>query len=162
MPRLPTFVIASIALCGAEVAAQSAPATLSAAIPPMARLSVSTNSITFPDADPDLFPHVSPTQGPIAITAKARAAQGSVVTLTVQASDDLRSGVIVLPASFVSWTAAGPGFNGGTLSRASPQIVASWTGSGVRSGTQSYQFENRWTHPSGTYTVTLVFTLSVP
>jgi hypothetical protein len=162
MPRLTTLVIASIALCGAEVAAQSAPATLSAAIPPMARLSFSTNSISFPDADPDLFPQVSAIQGPIAITAKARASQGALVTLTVQANDDLRSGVTVLPASLVTWTAAGPGFNAGTLSRAAPQIVASWTGSGVRSGTQSYQFENRWTHPSGTYTVTLVYTLSVP
>jgi hypothetical protein len=162
MPRLTTFLIASIAMCGAEAGAQSAPATLSVSIPPMARLSFSTNSISFPDADPDLFPQVSATQGPIAITAKARAAQGAVVTLTVQASDDLRSGVTVLPASLVTWTGAGPGFSGGTLSRAGPQLVGTWTGSGVRSGTQSYQFENRWTHPAGTYTITLVYTLSVP
>ena len=68
----------------------------------------------------------------------------------------------MLPAGLVTWTGSGPGFIAGRLSAASPQIVATWSGSGVRTGTQTYQFENRWTHPTGTYTVTLVYTLAVP
>ncbi len=151
-----------VAACGAHAAAQSATATLSAPVTPIARLSVSTNSLTFPDADPDLVPQVPAAQGPVMVTAKARAAQGGLVTLTVQASDDLRSGITVLPASLITWTGAGPGFVSGTLNRSSAQTVATWTGSGVHSGTQAYLFENRWTHPTGTYSVTLVYTLSVP
>ena len=96
------------------------------------------------------------------ITAKARGERNSLVTLTVQADDDLRSGLSTLPVSLITWTASGPGFVNGTVSRASPQLVATWTGSGVRAGTQMYRFENRWTHPSGIYTVTLVYTLTAP
>jgi hypothetical protein len=135
---------------------------LSAGVTGLARLSLSTNSITFPDADPDMVPQVPALPGPITITAKARASQNALVTLTVQAGDDLRSGVNVLPASLVTWTGSGPGVVAGTLSATTPQLVASWTGSGTRTGTQAYQFENRWTHPTGTYTVSLLYTLSVP
>jgi hypothetical protein len=160
--RLTALVLAGIGACGALAGAQSANATLSAPLTSLARLSLSTNSLTFPDADPDLVPQVPALQGPLTITAKARAPQGDVVTLTVQASDDLRSGVTVLPASLVTWTASGPGFVGGTLSPSAAQLVATWTGPGVHTGTQHYVFENRWTHPTGTYTLTLVYTLSVP
>ena len=160
--RYTLLVLAWVAACSGPAAAQSASATLSASLTPIARLSLSTNSLTFPDADPDLVPQVPAMQGPVTVTVKARAPQGGVVTLTVQASDDLRSGITVLPASLVTWTGAGPGFVPGTLSATTAQVVASWTGSGVHSGTQTYLFENRWTHPTGTYTVTLLYTLSVP
>jgi hypothetical protein len=161
-PPLTGLVLAGIAVFGAIAAAQSATATLSMPLPSLARLSLSANSLTFPDADPDLVPHVPALQGPVTITAKARAPQGDVVTLTVQASDDLRSGITVLPASLVTWAGSGPGFVSGTLSASAAQLVATWTGSGVHTGTQTYLFENRWTHPTGIYTVTLVYTLSVP
>jgi hypothetical protein len=161
-PRFTGLLLAGVAASGALAAAQSATATLSAPLPSLARLSLSTNSLTFPDADPDLVPQVPALQGPVTITAKARAPHGGIVTLTVQASDDLRSGITVLPASLVTWTASGPGFAPGTLSASAAQPVATWTGSGVHTGMQNYLFENRWTHPTGTYTVTLVYTLSVP
>jgi hypothetical protein len=160
--RLMVLVLAGAAAGGAPAAAQSANATLSAPLASLARLSLSTNTLTFPDADPDLVPQVPALQGPVTITAKARAPQGGVVTLTVRASDDLRSGITVLPATLVTWTASGAGFVSGTVSSSSAQLVATWTGPGVHTGTQSYAFENRWTHPTGTYTLTLVYTISVP
>lgn len=143
-------------------AAQAVSATLSSTMPPLARLSLSANNISFPDADPDMVPQVASSGGPITITAKARAATGGVVTLTVHSDDDLRSGVVVLPASLITWTASGPGFVSGTVSKTAPQLVGSWVGSGVRTGTQTFRFENRWTHPAGIYTVTLVYTLTAP
>jgi hypothetical protein len=143
-------------------AQQSATATLSSNMPPLVRLSLSANSLSFPDADPDLVPQVPSSGGPIAITTKARAPSNGVVTLTVQAADDLRSGISVLPVSLITWTAAGPGFVNGTMSRTTAQLVGSWVGSGVRSGSQTFRFENRWTHPVGIYTVTLTYTLSAP
>lgn len=141
-------------------AAQTDTATLNAPINTVARLTFSSNVVAFPDADPDTVPLVPAAGGPIVITAKARATAGGLVTLTVQAGDDLRSGISTIPVSEITWTATGPGFLPGTASRTTPQTVAAWAGSGVRSGTQTFLFRNLWTHPSGTYTVTLLYTLS--
>ena len=105
---------------------------------------------------------VQASSGPVTITAKGRARAGSTVTLTVQASADLRSGVNTIPASAITWTAAGPGFVPGTLSASAAQLVGSWTGSGVRIGTQDYRFQNLWTYRTGTYTVSLLYTLTSP
>ena len=151
-----------VAVAGQAAAQESATATLSSNMPSMARLSLSANSVSFPDADPDLVPQVVSSGGPITITAKARAESNGQVTLTVQAGDDLRSGISVLPVSLITWTASGPGFVNGTVSRTSAQLVGSWVGSGVRAGSQTYRFENRWTHPAGIYTVTLTYTLTAP
>ena len=144
------------------IAQESAAATLSSNMPSLARLSLSSNNLSFPDSDPDLVPQVPSSGGPITIIAKARAERNGLVTLTVQAEDDLRSGVSVLPVSLLTWTASGPGFVNGTVSRTNAQLVGSWVGSGARSGTQTFRFENRWTHPAGIYTVTLTYTLTAP
>jgi hypothetical protein len=163
MIRTAAVTFALVLTVAAGAAAQEAvSATLSSSMPPLARLSLSANNLNFPDADPDLVPQIPSSGGPITITAKARAQSGGMVTLTVQASDDLRSGVDILPVSLITWTASGPGFINGTMSRTSAQLVATWVGSGVRSGTQTFRFENRWTHPSGIYTVSLVYTLTAP
>lgn len=143
-------------------AAQVETATFNAMIGGFARLTLSTNSITFVDADPDAVPDVLATPPVITITAKARASAGSQVTLTAQAIDDLRSGLDTIPASNVTWTATGAGFVGGALSRTAPRTVATWNGSGIHTGTQTYSFRNLWTYAAGTYTLTVVYTLSAP
>lgn len=140
--------------------AQTDTATLNAALGGLARLSLSSAVLTFPDADPDTVPQITGVPAAITITAKARATEGESVTLTVQASDDLRSGMNTIPASSITWTATGPGFVDGTLSGTTAQPVASWIGSGIRSGTQTFRFQNLWSHPTGTYTLTMIFTLS--
>jgi hypothetical protein len=161
--RLFAAFVAWTALAPAAlVAAQASTATLSASVTTVAKLTLSTTSLSFPDADPDSIPQIPSSGGPLLITAKARANPGAQVTLTVQASDELRSGVSVLPASNITWTATGAGFVAGTLSASAPVTVATWTGSGVRSGTQQLYFRNLWTHPTGTYTVSLLYTLSAP
>ena len=141
---------------------QSATATLSVNLGSLARLAFLSTTVTFPSADPDTVPQIPSVPASIGITAKARTTRNSQVTLTVQSTDDLRSGVNVLPASLITWTAAGAGFAPGTLSRSLAQVVGTWTGSGVRSGSQSFFFENRWSHPPGTYSITLVYTISAP
>lgn len=161
MIRAAILLVLSLAV-SPDARAQSVSATLSASMPPLARLSLSSNNLSFPDADPDLMPQVPASGGPITITAKARAANNGLVTLTVQASDDLRSGLDVLPAALITWIGSGPGFVNGTLSRTTAQVVGTWLGSGVHTGTQTFRFENRWTHPAGTYSVTLIYTLASP
>ena len=135
-------------------------ATLNASINSQARLSLSTLSISFPDADPDTVPAVQGAPGAVTITAKARTSGNGAVTLTVRATDHLRSGLDTIPASQITWTAAGAGFSGGTLSATTAQIVAAWTGSGVHTGTQTFFFTNLWTYAAGIYTVTMTFTLT--
>jgi len=152
----------SAAAPAARAAGQPATATLSATISPQASLTLSTASLVFPDADPDVLNQVPAAGGAVTISAKARATEGQAIVLTVLASSDLRSGLDVIPASNVTWTASGAGFVPGTLSATVPAQVATWTGSGVRSGSQQYFFRNVWTHPTGTYTATLVYTLSAP
>jgi hypothetical protein len=147
-------------LAPAAAAAQTDTATLSAAVAPLARLTLSAATLTFPDADPDTVPLVAGVPAAITITAKARATEGTTVTLTVQATDDMRSGISTIPAAAITWTATGAGFVAGTLSAAAEQVLASWTGSGIRTGSQSYRFQNLWSHPTGIYTVTITYTLS--
>ena len=160
MSRLRTTVLLLFLAAVPPAHAQVATATLTANINGLAKLSFSTNSIAFPDGDPDVFPQLEAPA--ITVTARARAGLGTVVSLTVQASDDLRSGVNTIGADAVTWVATGPGFTAGTLSRTDPQLVASWTGSGVRTGTQTYRFRNRWTYAYGTYTTSLLYTLTSP
>jgi hypothetical protein len=137
-------------------------ATLSATLTPLAKLALSSTSLNFPDADPDTVPLVPGVPDRLDITAKARATAGATVVLTLQATDDLRSGVNIIPASAISWTATGAGFVAGTLSRTTPQTVGSWTGSGLHSGSQHFTFVNSWSYPIGTYTLSLTYTLSSP
>ena len=146
----------------ARAAGQASTATLSASLNPVADLTLSTASVAFPDADPDTVPQIPSSAGPILITAKARAIAGGQVLLTVQATDDLRSGVTIIPASNITWTATGTGFVSGTLSTTSPVTLASWTNSGVHTGSQQLYFRNLWTHPTGTYTLSILYTLTAP
>lgn len=145
---------------GRAPAAQTSNATLNASISSMARLSLSSAALTFPDADPDTVPSIQASQGPITLTAKARTAPNGTVTLTVVASDHLRSGINTIPASNITWVASGAGFGNGTLSASSAQVVATWSGSGVRTGTQTFFFRNLWSYATGNYTLTMTYTLS--
>lgn len=140
---------------------QTATATLSVSIAAQARLSLTSNAIVFPNADPDHVPEV-PGSPEITVLTKARTSANAQVALTIQASDDLRSGISTLPASLIAWTGSGDGFVPGVLSRTAAQLAATWTGSGTRTGTQRFTFRNSWTHPPGTYSVTLIYTVSMP
>jgi hypothetical protein len=152
----------AVALPARDASAQSRTATLNVSINGLARLSLSSTSVSFPDSNPDLVPQVPGAPGPLVITVKARTTINSTIRLSVLASDDLRSGVRTIPASNITWTATGAGFVPGTLNRTTPQTVGSWIGSGVRTGSQSLFFRNVWTHPTGTYTLTMTYTLSSP
>ncbi|HEY7498677.1 MAG TPA: hypothetical protein VH740_09195 [Vicinamibacterales bacterium] len=156
------IVCAYITALTVAVRAQRGTTVLLVNLPATARVSFSATSVTFPDADPTATPFVPSVPVGVTISARARVPRNSQITLTLQSTDDLRSGVTVLPASLITWTASGAGFAGGTLSRTTPQLVGRWTGSGVRTGTQNFRFENRWTHPTGIYSATLVYTLSSP
>jgi hypothetical protein len=129
----------------------------------LAKLTLSSLTITFPDTNPDIPSPIPAAGGPLTITAKARATPGGTVTLTVEALDDLRSGTDVIPAAALAWTGSGPGFvASGTVARGAARTVASWPGSGSRTGTQAYTLQNSWSYATGTYTLALTYTLTAP
>jgi hypothetical protein len=156
----PALFLILVVAAGRVPAAQTSTATLNASINSVARLTLSSAALTFPDADPDTVPNIQASQGPITVTAKARTSPNGTVTLTVRATDQLRSGLNTIPASSVTWVATGGGFSGGTLSETTAQTAATWTGSGVRTGTQTFFFRNLWSYATGTYTLTITYTLS--
>jgi hypothetical protein len=144
----------------APASAVSTTLSASANIGGLAKLSISTTSVAFPDADPDVVSLIPASPVAITITAKARTTPGGAITLTVQASDVLRSGTDTIPIGALSWTGAGPGFVAGAMSAATAQPLGNWVNSGVRSGTQAYRLQNTWARATGTYTTTLMYTLS--
>jgi hypothetical protein len=166
MPQLTAAALAAGLLVSGSPAANPPAASVSSTITAaadiggLAKLSLSATSLGFPDADPDTLPLIPAAPGSIAITAKARTTPGGTVTLTVQASDVLRSGTDTIPIAALQWTAAGPGFLGGAMDTSTAQAVGTWLNSGVRSGTQAYQLQNAWTRAVGTYTTTLTYTLT--
>jgi hypothetical protein len=156
-------VVSLFLVTGSALAASTtAPLTINAAVSSTAKLSLGVATIAFPDADPDDFPSISATQNPVSVTAKAKTTAAGGVTLTVQTSDDLKSGTDVIAITNVTWTAAGAGFVAGTMNKTTAQSAGSWTGSGNRSGSFSYSLANSWGYATGAYTTSATYTLSSP
>ncbi len=125
-------------------------------------LSLSPTVISFPPSDPDAFPIVS--AAPVTMTYRVRQLDGPW-QITVLASGDLNAGGSTVDISNVSWVATpAPPFRNGTLSKTVAQVVASGAGNvnPAASGSLTFRLTNSWTFSTGTYTQTLVFTLSTP
>jgi hypothetical protein len=150
------------ALTAVPAGAQTATATFSANFAGFAKFSLSSNTVTFPDADPDTVPLVPASSGPLTIVVKARSAPGGTIRLTIAAIDDFRSGLDTIPATALSWTASGPGYVSGTVNRFAAQTLGTWTGSGMNTGTQDYRFQNSWSYVPGIYNLQLIYTLTGP
>ena len=154
-------VLAFAAPASAQPLTQDVAATVN--IGQWARLSVTGGPVTFNDADPDAVPNLN--ANPVDVTARARVAPAAAVSVTVVASHeyfDHASSTTLIPVADMDWTATGTDFVGGTMSHASAQNVASWTGPANRNGTQTYTLPNSWAYPVGNHTVTLTYTLVVP
>ena len=92
-----------------DSSAQSRTATVNVSINGLARLTLSSTGVSFPDSNPDLVPQVPGVPSALAITVKARTTLNATLRLSVLASDNLRSGIRTLPASNITWTATGAG-----------------------------------------------------
>jgi len=133
-----------------------------AKIDKVAKLIVDTNSITFPNMDPDEVRQVPALQNDIRVTVKARTGSTSPVNLNVIADGDLSSGPDTIPVQNVVWQASGQGFLSGTLSKSTVQAAGYWNGSGVREGIFRYYLNNSWNYQKGEYQVTVAYTLTIP
>jgi len=126
-------------------------------------LSLSPAVITFPSSDPDTVPLVS--AAPVQVTYRIRSNGNSPWSLTVLAAGDLVAGASRVDISNVTWVATpAPPFQNGTLSKTVAQRVASGSGNVNPDtlGSITFRLANSWTNNTGSYTQTVLFTLSAP
>jgi hypothetical protein len=135
--------------------------TINATVSAKAKLTLGVAAINFPDADPDTVPSIAAGENPVSVTVKAQTGGASAVTLSVQANGDLDSGTDTIDITNVTWTATGAGFVGGTMNTVA-QSAGSWTGPGRRDGTFSFWLSNSWDYPAGSYSQSVVYTLTAP
>lgn len=130
---------------------------------PRLELSVSPTIITFPSGDPDVLPQI--TSSPITVNYRVRQAAGQSWQLTVLASGNLISGASTVDITNVTWVATpAPPFQNGTLNHTVAQVMATGVGNvnPTSTGSVTFRLRNSWTYDTGTYTQTLVFTLTMP
>jgi hypothetical protein len=152
---------AAVVMLAGSAAAQNPTETLtvSATVAARATLTISAATISFGDADPDVTPLL--TAAPLTVTAKARVGQGEAVSLTVEATTPFEEGGGgQIPIGNLEWTGGGS-IAAGTAANA-PVALGSWTNSGNRTGTQTYTLVNDWAYATGSYSVTMTYTLTVP
>lgn len=136
--------------------------TINATVKARAKLTLSPDTINFADADPDDLPSIA-ADYPVTVTAKVRTGSSSKPDLVVQANGDLKNANgDIIEIGNVSWNATGSGFKDGTMDKSTAQDVASWTGSGNRSGTLRFFLANSWDYATGSYTATATYTLTAP
>jgi hypothetical protein len=127
-------------------------------------LTLSPRVITFPSSDPDALPAVD--APPVTVTYRVRQNNAGPWSLTVLAGGDLISGPSKVDISNVTWVATpAPPFQNGTLSKTVAQRIASGTGNVPNPNTTgliTFRLANSWTYSTGTYTQTVLFTLSAP
>lgn len=167
MHRIIISILVVLALaCAADTGSCANPQAITFSYPLAARakLNITPATINFPDADPTLFPSVSAAENPIQAAVRIRKDPSAALTATLvcQMTTPLTSGADTIPASAISWTATGSGFNGGTMNSATPQLVGVWTTSGAYLGNLTFRMNNLWTYATGSYSGTILFTLTAP
>ncbi len=129
----------------------------------MAGLTLGTNAISFPDADPDTRPAIPASQNPVSVTVLADPTGMKNITLDVRAEGHLASGGNAIPIGNVTWTATGDGFQGGQMNLTN-QPAGRWRTNRpmTATGTFSYFLANSWQYATGNYSAKVVYTLTVP
>jgi hypothetical protein len=154
-----TTIFVALLFSGLMYADNPQTVTINAVVADRLTLIFSHTAINFPDADPDTVTSIPNTEGPVTVDARARAAGGHTVRLSVDAPTNLFNGSESIGINNVSWTATGD-FVAGTMG-AGPVTVGSWTNSGNRTGTLSFLLANSWTYATGIYTTTVTYTLAI-
>jgi hypothetical protein len=126
-------------------------------------LTVSPSTITFAAADPDTTPSIAASS--ITVSYRVRNNAAGSWRISLLASGDLTAGSATIPITNVTWTASPtPRFQAGTLSRTLAQTLASGSGNvqNTTTGTVVFRLANSWTYNVGSYSTSVVFTLTAP
>lgn len=144
----------------AQAATDAKTVNINAQVNAKAKLTVGPGTVSFPDDDPDTS-SVLTSATVINVTVKARTSAAGNVTLTVLSDDDLLSGTDAIAIDNLTWTATGD-LLGGTMDKTTAASLGSWTGSGTKTGAQTYKLVNSWDYVTGTYTAIITYTLTAP
>ena len=141
--------------------------TIAATVSSAAKLTLATNTVTFPDADPDTVSSISANENGAVVTAKVKTGSSTSATLKVLAADDLKSGSDIIPITNITSSAtntSGSFFSAGpiTWSKSSPGATVGVGNSGSFAGTFSWFLANSWNYPTGNYTANATYTLTAP
>lgn len=128
-------------------------------------LYIGTNSVTFTDVAPDVSESpstraISANENPVSVRVFAIIIPSSSLQLTVTANDDFHT---TIPASTVSWTVTGNGYQDGNLQAGTAVTVGSWSGAIFHwhSGELNFSFLRDYVNQEpGTYSITATYTLS--
>ncbi len=146
----------------AQGASDTETLTINAIVAARATLTIAPTTINFPDADPDATPSIPANENSVSVQSKVRTSSAGVSTLTCLANGALQSVSDAIAISNVTWTASGAGYVPGTMSDVAAQNVGSWSGSGTRNGNFDFSLANSWDYNVGSYTQTVLYTLSAP
>jgi hypothetical protein len=156
-----TFLLAGTAWAATD----SKTLTINATVAATAKLTLSAATISFPNADPDTVASIPSAPTTVTFTCMVKTGAASLATLTVLATGDLTNTATppdTIAINNVTWTTSGAPFVVGTMNKTTAQPVASWTGSGNRTGTCSYFLANSWNYATGTYTASANYVLTAP
>ena len=157
LPRLHRAVLALAACALGLVFAPEAAAQ------PTLRLTITPATITFAAADPDTTPSIAAPS--VTVSYRVRSNATGSWRISLLASGDLTAGTATIPITNVTWTASPtPPFQAGTLSGTLAQTLASGSGNvqDTTTGTVVFRLANSWTYNVGTYSTSVVFTLTAP
>ncbi|MDI6850033.1 MAG: hypothetical protein QME69_09610 [Candidatus Saccharicenans sp.] len=128
-------------------------------------LYIGTNTVTFADIAPSVGAtpgtvQIAANENPVAVRVFAIMVPASSLNLTVTAAGDFHPTV---PASTVSWTVSGSGYQAGSLLAGNAVPVGQWTGSIFHwhEGQLNFSFLRDYVNQEpGTYSITATYTLS--
>jgi hypothetical protein len=143
-------------------ATDTKPIIMKAKVEKVAKVIVDTNTVTFPNMDPDETKQIPAVQNDIKVIVKVRTGSTNPVNLNIIADGDLASGSDTIPVQNVIWQVSGQGFISGTLSNSIVQAAGFWRGSGVREGLFRYYLNNSSNYQRGEYQVTITYILTTP
>jgi hypothetical protein len=146
------LAVAATAFLGPPAHAQSATLTLGVGAP--------VTTLTY-DLSPD--PTSSPTvaASPASFDVNVTTDDVAGWVLTIEASNTyLDMATRSINCNNISWTATGTGYRNGILSGVSAQTVGQAAGSGSWTGSLSFVMANQWTYVAGSYSDTIVYTLT--
>ena len=98
---------------------------------------------------------------PVPVRAAGFVPRGQTMTIRANSSVPLTNGSENIRFDNIRWTATG-NFTSGRFNDTANQSVRSWTGSGNRTGTYRFYYDNDEYHGSGTYNGQVTYTLSSP
>ena len=126
-------------------------------------LTVTPTSFSFGSGDPDTTPEVASPMVTVGFRTQSMGGKNPLAWhLAMHATTDLTSGSDTIPVANIRWTATAPLSSGAALST-SDQTLASGIGNTATTySTVTFYLKNLWTYKVGTYSTTIVFTLSSP